>query len=614
MDRNQVIGMTLMGALVIIYFIFFAPDQPIQSPTPQSTEAPAKKEEIQTSAATPAGGTLADSASIARQQKALGAFAAGASGEEKEVVLENKDIKVFFSTRGGTVKKVLLKNYLTFDKKPLYLIDEESSKISFDIPTNSGTISTNLLYFTTQSQNTSVAEKDSGTVAFRLELEPGKYIEKSYKLSGEGFQLYNSFKTQGLENVIQNKDIQFSWINDVKKVERDLEPTRISTTVNYYTAEGDFKNISESSTDPEEERFSGAVKWIAMKQRFFTASIIMDEPFTSGVIKTNVNNPEDTTIIKHLEAEATIPASALKDGVINYRYYFGPNNYQIAKKVTEGFGNNVYLGWTIFSTINKFLVIPIFNFLQEYITNYGIIILILVLVIKLILFPLSYKSHISLAKTKVLKPEIDEIKAKYGDDMQKIQVEQMQLYSKVGVNPLSGCIPVLLQMPIFLALYNFFPNSIELRQESLLWAPDLSTYDSILTLPFYIPGYGDHVSLFCILMTISTLIYTWFNNQVTTVTGPMKSMQYVMPIIFLFIFNSMSAGLTYYYFINNVLTIGQQLGFRAFVNEKKIRMKLEENKVKNVNKKKSKFAQRLEDAMKQAEVAKKVQETKKKKK
>jgi YidC/Oxa1 family membrane protein insertase len=338
----------------------------------------------------------------------------------------------------------------------------------------------------------------------------------------------------------------------------------------------------------------------------------MDEPFTSGVVKSTVDKA-DSSIIKQLEAHASIPASALNDGKLNFRYYFGPNNYQITKKVTEGFGSNVYLGWTIFSTINKFLVIPIFNFLQQYISNYGVIILILVMVIKILLFPLSYKSHISLAKTKVLKPEIDEIKAKYGDDQQKIQMEQMQLYSKVGVNPLSGCIPVLLQMPIFLALYNFFPNSIELRQESLLWAHDLSTYDSIATLPFTIPAYGSHVSLFCILMTISTLIYTWFNNQATTVTGPMKSMQYVMPVVFLFFFNNLSAGLTYYYFINNALTIGQQLGFRAFVNEKKIRMKLEENKAKNVNKKKSKFAQRLEDAMKQAEGAKKISETKKKK-
>jgi YidC/Oxa1 family membrane protein insertase len=612
MDRNQVIGMTLMGALVIIYFIFFSPEQPIQSNTPQSTEAPAKKEETQS--ATPAPQIEEnDSATIAQQQKALGAFAAGAVGEEKEVILENADIRVFLSTKGGAVKKVLLKNYFTFDKKPLYLVDESNSKISFEIPTSTGSISTNSLFFTTQSKNVSVVEKDSGEVAFRLELEPGKFIERTYKLPGKGFQLFSSINTKGLENIIQNKDVEFSWVNDVRKVERDLEPTRASTTVNYYTSEGEFKNLSESSIDPEEEKFSTPVKWIAMKQRFFTASIIMEEPFTSGTVKSSLDNPEDTTAIKHLEAQAIIPASALKDGKIDFRFYFGPNNYQIAKKVTEGFGSNVYLGWTIFSTINKFLVIPIFNFLQQYISNYGIIILILVLVIKLILFPLSYKSHISLAKTKVLKPEIDEIKAKYGDDMQKIQVEQMQLYSKVGVNPLSGCIPVLLQMPIFLALYNFFPNSIELRQESFLWAPDLSTYDSILTLPFTIPAYGDHVSLFCILMTISTLIYTWFNNQVTTVTGPMKSMQYVMPIIFLFIFNSLSAGLTYYYFVNNLLTIFQQLGFRAFVNEKKIRMKLDENKAKNVNKKKSKFAQRLEDAMKQAETAKKVQETKKKK-
>jgi YidC/Oxa1 family membrane protein insertase len=265
----------------------------------------------------------------------------------------------------------------------------------------------------------------------------------------------------------------------------------------------------------------------------------------------------------------------------------------------------VYFGWPIVRIINRYFIVNVFHFLEKFISNYGIIIIILVLLIRVLLLPLSYKSYISLAKTKVLQPEIEEIKARNGDDMAKVQQEQMKLYQQVGVNPLSGCIPVLLQMPILLALFSLFPNLIELRQKEFLWSSDLSTYDSIATLPFAIPFYGSHVSLFTILMTISSVAYAYFNNQVSTIQGPMKSLQYIMPIMFMFILNSLPAGLTFYYFVSNVISIGQQVIIRKFVDESKIRRVLEENKLKNKDKKKSRFAQRLEDALKNAEEAKK---------
>jgi YidC/Oxa1 family membrane protein insertase len=273
--------------------------------------------------------------------------------------------------------------------------------------------------------------------------------------------------------------------------------------------------------------------------------------------------------------------------------------------VTEGFSDNIYLGWPPINFVNKWLIIPIFNFLENYIGNYGIIIIILVLVIKILLAPLSYKSYVSMAKTKVLKPELDEIKAKHPDDMQKAQQEQMKLYQQVGVNPLSGCIPLLLQMPILFAMFYMFPNSIELRQEAFLWADDLSTYDSILSLPFNIPVYGDHVSLFTILMTASTILYTWSNNQITTVQGPMKTFSYLMPIIFMFVLNSFPASLSFYYFVSNIVTFGQQALIRRFVDEDKIKAILDENRLKNKGKKKSVFQLKLEEAMRTKEDAKK---------
>ncbi|MBR9998381.1 MAG: membrane protein insertase YidC, partial [Cyclobacteriaceae bacterium] len=261
--------------------------------------------------------------------------------------------------------------------------------------------------------------------------------------------------------------------------------------------------------------------------------------------------------------------------------------------------------WPPVNWVNKFLIIPTFQFLERFISNYGIIIILLVVFIKILLFPLTYKSYMSMAKTKVLKPELDAIKEQYGGDMQKVQSEQMKLYQQVGVNPLSGCIPILLQMPILFSMFYFFPNSIELRQESFLWADDLSTYDSVLNLPFTIPAYGSHVSMFTLLMTASTILYTWSNNQVTTVQGPMKSMQYFMPVIFMFVLNSFPAALSFYYFVSNIVTFGQQALIRMFVDEDKIKKILDENRQKSTTRKKSRFQTKLEEAMRSGEEAKK---------
>jgi YidC/Oxa1 family membrane protein insertase len=364
-----------------------------------------------------------------------------------------------------------------------------------------------------------------------------------------------------------------------------------------------------------------AVNWVAIKRKFFLSSIIAKEtPFTAGEVQTVVN-AADSSLVKQANIQLTIPKKALADGKANFKFYFGPNDYQVIGKVTDGFAKNVYLGWPPVYWINKFVIFPVFHFLTQYIGNYGLIIVILVFLLKLVLFPLSYRSYLSMAKMKVLKPELDEIKARVGEDMAKVQQEQMKLYGQVGVNPISGCVPVLLQMPILFAMFYLFPASIELRQEHFLWAEDLSTYDSIIKLGFVIPfGVGNHISLFTLIMTISTLIYTWQNNQMSSVQGPMKSMSYVMPLIFFFFLNSFSAGLTFYYFVSNLVTFAQQAVIKRFVDEDKIRAIMEENRKKNAANgggggKKSKFMSKLEDAMKAGEEARrKADEEKKKKK
>jgi len=320
-------------------------------------------------------------------------------------------------------------------------------------------------------------------------------------------------------------------------------------------------------------------------------------------------------VVKRANIKLAIPRTSLAGGAY-LKFFFGPNDYQKIGSVADGFAKNVYLGWPPVYWINKFIIFPVFNLLTQVISNYGLIIIILVFLLKLVLFPLSYRSYLSMAKMRVLKPDLDEIKERVGEDMTKVQQEQMKLYSQVGVNPISGCVPVLLQMPLIFAMFYLFPASIELRQQPLFWAEDLSTYDSLIHFGFEIPFLGNHLSLFTLLMTISTLIYTWQNNQLSAVQGPMKSVSYVMPVIFLFVLNRFSAGLTFYYLISNLFTFAQQAIIKRFVDEDKIKAIMEENRKKNAAgvTKKSKFMSKLEDAMKAGEEARKRADEERKKK
>lgn len=597
MDKNQLTGLLLVSILVFAYFHFFAPE-----PLPREVhESEVVQQEPAETASTEVSAVMEENDSIKQleQVRKYGDFAQAAQGNASDVVLENEDIKVTFSTQGAVVKSILLKDYLTYDKQPLYLLDENSSQMDYFIETNNGPINLSNLYFESNAADVQVIEGDSATVVFTLSLASGQTVEKIYTLGGTGFELYQRIAFNGID--LRNKGINFQWHNNIKRQEEHIELSRNVTTVNYYLSGDGFDNLSETSTSKEEVKPTLPAEWVAIKQKFFTAGIVATNAFRSLEVSTEVD-PNDSNTVKTAEVRLEIPFVEGENAVA-VKYFFGPNNYKILKDVAPDFSKNIKLGWGPLSWINKFLIIPIFHFLEAYITNYGIIIFILVFIIKLLLSPLSYKSYVSMAKTKVLKPELDEIKAKHGDDMQKAQTEQMQLYQKVGINPLSGCIPMLLQMPILIAMFYFFPNSIELRQEAFLWAKDLSTYDSIINLPFTIPFYGSHVSLFCLLMTASQILYTWSNSQMTTIQGPMKTMQYIMPVAFLFFLNSFPAGLTFYYFVSNLFTFGQQAVIKKFIDEDKIRAILEENKKRNANKKKSKFQLRLEEAMKASQEA-----------
>ena len=605
MDRNQATGLVMIALLFIVYFTFFAPDPEQLAETPAQTEQvepaptqaqPGQAEEL------PEAAFSSDSARQAALSQQYGFFAPGFIGESQEVVLENKDVKITFNSKGGQIKNVLLKGYQTYDDEPLYLLTEEGSKMSLVASTSQGNINLKELYYQPELSTLTLEgqEGPAQELNFRLNLGNGRSITQTYVLPAEGFQLQQRVQTSGLEGQFTGP-VKFQWRNQMRNFEHDIKDSRSRSTVNYFTFEEDYEELSRTGT-LEEEVIAQRLKWAGMNHRFFTAAVIADDYFQGGSVAATV--PEgDPAILKNAEIELAIAEESLQNG-LGLRYYFGPNNQRILTKVTEGFERNVDLGYFILRPINKWLVIPTFHFLENFFTNYGIIILLLVIFIKLLLFPLSYKSYISMAKTRVLKPQLDEIKAKHGDDMAKIQQEQMKLYSQLGINPISGCIPMLLQMPILFALFYFFPNSIELRQESFLWANDLSTYDSVLSLPFEIPFYGDHVSLFTLLMTASTILMTMTNQQMSTVQGPMKTISYIMPITFLFFLNSFPAGLTYYYFLTNIITFGQQAAIRRFVDDNKILAIIEKNRLKNKDKKQSGFQARLQEALKASQEAK----------
>jgi YidC/Oxa1 family membrane protein insertase len=597
MDRNSAIGLTLIAVLLLIWFNFTEPPKPSQTAPTVSTHAVDSTRQKTTDVV-----VAVDSAQI----KNYGSLAALLSGEEEEVKVENSDLSIVFSSR-GKIHSVELKNFKTYNQTPLFLASPETNRFELMAKANGKEIDLYQLYYQKE-----VGKKgDSTLITFQANADGG-WIRHSYTIPPSGFQVRYKLETSNLAE-LGNQNLVYRWEDQMPLVEKDINDSRNKTTVNYYLKNGEFDGFSQTSLDQEETVLTENIKWISMRQKFFVSSIIADHSFAGGEIRM-IGNAADSTIVKKANLETYIPSADVASGKASFVYFFGPNDWDIVTQVTPGFEENLDLGFPPMSWINRFVIIPIFNFLQQFIGNYGIIIIILVLFVKLILLPLSYRSYLGMAKMKLLKPELDAIKEKNGDNMAQAQQDQMKLYQQAGVNPFSGCIPLLLQMPILFAMFYFFPISIDLRQQPFLWAEDLSTYDSILSLPFTIPFYGSHVSLFTILMTASTLIYTWQNNQISSVQGPMKSLSYIMPVVFMFVLNSFSAGLSFYYFVSNLVTFAQQAIIKRFVDEDKIMAIMEENKKKAASGtgKKSKFLTKLEEAMKASKEAQKNAEQNKK--
>ncbi len=550
-------------------------------------------------------------------------FADASPDDQTVYYIENDLISVGISSTGGKIKSLELKDYLKFDKTPLFLFDENLYSFGLNFfYDNKPVITDNLQFIPSKkpASNTIKLPSDSkDTLEFAMRLYPvlpdsgetsQEWIEFRYSLVNGSYVL--GFEIH-FENMRKWLPANVSFVNfdmhaDLQQQEKSHKNEQSVTTIYYSFMDGDVDYLSERKDD--KETLQTKIKWVSFKQQFFCFALIADSGFESAEISVFTEEEADSNYLRTLKTSISIPLDQEETFSVPMSIYAGPNKYNIMREMDLGLERQIPLGWSFFLMhwINRYAVIPVFNFLEGYNMNYGIIILILTILLKIVLFPIAYKTYMSSAKMKVLKPDIDEIGKKFPkkEDAMKKQQATMELYKKAGVNPMAGCIPMILQFPILIAMFRFFPASIELRQQAFLWADDLSSYDSILELGFNIPFYGSHVSLFTLLMTVSTIIYTRVNSKMmasSTQMPGMKTMMYLMPIMFLGFFNSFSSALSYYYFLANMITFGQMAIFNKSVNEEKIRAKIAENKKKPV--KKSGFQQRLENMAKQQQNKKK---------
>jgi YidC/Oxa1 family membrane protein insertase len=597
MDRNTVIGFSLIFLILIGYYWYTAPTPEQQAAFDKQRDSIAQVEAAKAnpvkSATIAANVSKASISSDTALVKSLGGFASQLSGKADVIQLRSKQLSVDVRTKGGNMGRVMLNGHKRSDSSALELLSniDAYNEWFFELYTANGPLKSSDFYW-------NVVKQSPSSVTMRLG-DTSRYIDQTYTLDADGYTVKHAMSFKGIDELIKSRTsgIKIFWRAQLHKQERDMKWETQNTTVVYKMVGEDADKLDVASPDAEE--LKNNLEWVGFKQQYFSAIMVADSTFSSDA-KISWKETKEPGKIKDLQAEVYLDFDRQSYKEYGFSYYFGPNQYytmQEAKvgKANAGLERVIPLGWGLFGWVNRYVVIPVFHALDGVIGSMGIIILLLTIIIKTALLPLVYKSYISTAKMRILKPELDVIKEKHGNDMQKMQQDNMALYRKAGVSPMSGCVPVLLQMPILFAMFQFFPNAFELRQKAFLWAADLSQYDGPM-LGFNIPFYGDHVSFFTILMTVSTLIYTHFNNQLSGVTGQMKYIGYFMPIIFLGVLNDYAAGLTWYYFVSNMITFGQQWVIRRTVDDTKLHAQIAENRKKPVTK--SKFQQRMEEAMK----------------
>lgn len=619
-DINSLIGFVLLGAIVLWWMYS-------NQPTPEEIKE-AEKNKIENVEKATVTSTLTDSTkkteiitqatdslSLVKAQGQLGVFAYSATlpsaKEDGETVLENDLLKLIISNKGGQIKEALLKNYVTYDSLPLYMIKDNNASFNINFGTSDNrTLNTKDLFF--EPKLSKVGENE--VLSMKLKVSEGNYLEYRYVMKPTEYMVDFTVRSQGLSASLDtNKPVTLDYSLEAFRKEKSISYENQQTEMYYEKEDESIDYLSISGEDDAEET---DVNWVAYKQHFFSSILISEQAFSSAKLESktlSLDEDVDTTFTKGFYLKAPL---ALKGGELNYNmnWYIGPNDYQILKTYDRNIKEIVNLGWGIFGYLNRWIFIPVFNFLQLFIGNYGLIIILLTIVVRIIMSPLVYKSYVSSAKMKVLKPEMEDINKRLPgkENAMKRQQETMALQSKAGVSPLAGCIPALLQMPVFFALFRFFPSNIDLRQQSFLWADDLSAYDSIYELPFRIPMYGSHISLFPILASLAIFFYMKMSqDQQMGMQQPaqegmpdmqkmMKMMMYLSPIMMLIFFNMYASSLSLYYFVSNLLTVAIMFVIKNYIiDEAKIHAQIQVNKTKP--KKEGKFRQRLNQAMSQAQ-------------
>ncbi|WP_152287175.1 membrane protein insertase YidC [Flavicella marina] len=613
-DANSIIGFLLLGAIMLWFMYTNKPEEQVQET--QNTETVTEAQQF----GAPVAGNLetsplSDSIANLEAQKRLGDFAYSASLGSKEngtTVIENELLKITVSNKGGQITEALVKNYKTYDSLPLYIIKDANAAFNINFGTTSNRIfNTKDLVFQPELSKSG----ENTILSMKLKVSESKFLEYRYELKPDNYMLGFSVRSVGLSAVINSSNaINLNFDLKSYRHEKSIKYENQMTALVYEKEGGKIDDLSISGDDEEEE---SEVSWFGFKQHFFSTILISETPLKTAKLSSNTlfkDVAKDSVFTKAFQVAAPL---ALSGGELNYNFelFVGPNDYELLASYDKNIENIVDLGWGIFGWINKHAFIPLFSLLGGFISSYGLVIILMTIVVRIFMSPLVYKSYLSSARMKVLKPEMTEINEKYPgkENAMKRQQETMALQRKAGVSMMAGCIPALLQMPVFFALFRFFPAAIDLRQQGFLWADDLSSYDSIYKLPFTIPMYGDHISLFPILASVAIFFYMRMSqSQQMNMQQPaqegmpdmqkmMKMMMYFSPIMMLVFFNSYGAGLSLYYFISNLLTITIMLVIKNFIiDEDKIHAQIQENK-KRPEKKKSKFRQRMDDAMKQAQ-------------
>lgn len=632
MDKNTLIGLLLIVAVVVGFNYLNKPSEEqlarqkayndsialVQQKQQKISQATITTDKILTEEK--ANAIENDSA---RKEDLFGVYSPSATGQEEFYTVESELLKLTFTNKGGQIRTAELKKYRTHDSLPLVLFDQKEADLYYTLITNNNrVVKTSELYFKPIGK---IQKDKQGNQILTLRMNTTKaeaYIDFIYTIPKDSYMIKQQIKAHNMQLIMPSNTntLEMNWQAKVRQQERGHKfENRYAALYYKYKADTDVEKLSESKND--KEKLDTQVKWIAFKDQFFSSILIADDTFSATELESQIEN-EQSGYIKSFKADAIVPFDPTGNQPTGFSRYLGPNHFKTfsAYDKKQPKDEKLYLrkliplGGSIISWINRFLIIPVFNFLSGFIGNYGIIILLLTLFIKLLLFPLTYKSYMSSAKMRVLQPEIKEINNRIpAEKAMERQQATMALYRKVGVNPMSGCLPLLLQMPILIAMYNFFPASIELRQESFLWAKDLSTYDAIISwsgyIPFITPYLGNHLSLFTILMTITNILSTKLNSANSQMSsdqpgaGMMKWMMYLMPLMFLFIFNNYSSALSYYFFLSSLITVIQTYVIRASIDEKKLLAQLHAKGKANEKKpaKKGGFMARLEKMQKEQE-------------